>query len=119
MASQQSNFHPSYDAEICIGSDPVRTTLNLSDDLLTEAKALAEAFPDRSVVWVSATDGKPLGLAHTFGLRPITATGQANNNDFIFWGWRNGVQNNARSLQFSAAGVVTEHALDRAYSLIK
>ncbi len=44
---------------------------------------------------------------------------QANNNDFIFWGWRNGVQNNARSIQFSAAGVATEHALDRAYSLIK
>ena len=39
--SRQSIVHPSYDAEICIGSDPVRTTLNLSDDLLTEAKALA------------------------------------------------------------------------------
>jgi len=52
-------------------------------NLTPEAKALAEAFPDRSVVWVSATDGKPLGLAHTFGLRPITATGQANNNDFF------------------------------------
>lgn len=38
---QQSCFHPSYYAEICIASDPVRTTLNLSDDLLTEAKALA------------------------------------------------------------------------------
>jgi hypothetical protein len=37
---QQSIVHPSYYAEICIGSDPVRTTLNLSDDLLTEAKAL-------------------------------------------------------------------------------
>jgi hypothetical protein len=38
--SQQSIFHPSCNAEICIGSDPVRTTLNLSDDLLREAKAL-------------------------------------------------------------------------------
>ncbi|MBK9239077.1 MAG: hypothetical protein IPL75_02185 [Acidobacteria bacterium] len=44
---------------------------------------------------------------------------QANNNDFIFWGWRNGVQNNARSIQYSPTNVVTEHALDRAYSLIK
>jgi len=44
---------------------------------------------------------------------------QANNNDFIYWGWRNGVQNNARSIQASATGVITEHALDRAYSLIK
>lgn len=38
---QHSIVHPSYNAEICIGPDPVRTTLNLSDDLLTEAKALA------------------------------------------------------------------------------
>ena len=44
---------------------------------------------------------------------------QANNNDFIFWGWRNGVQNNGRSIQYSPTGVVTEHALDRAYSLIR
>ena len=44
---------------------------------------------------------------------------QTNNNDFIFWGWRNGVQNNARSIQYSPTNVVTEHALDRAYSLIK
>jgi hypothetical protein len=52
-------------------------------NLSAEKKALAEAYPDRSVIWISATDGKPLGLAHKFGVRPIVATGQANNNDFF------------------------------------
>lgn len=54
-----------------------------SGNLTAEQQALVAAYPDRSVIWVSATDGKPLGLAHTFGLRPIVATGQANNNDFF------------------------------------
>jgi hypothetical protein len=44
---------------------------------------------------------------------------QANNPDFIFWGWRNGVQNNARSIQYNPDGSVVEHALDRAYSLLR
>ncbi len=51
--------------------------------LSAEQKALAAAYPDRSVIWISAANGKPLGLAHNFGIRPIVATGQANNNDFF------------------------------------
>jgi hypothetical protein len=51
--------------------------------LTQEQRDLAAAYPDRSVIWVSADSGKPLGVAHVFGLRPITATGQVNNNDFF------------------------------------
>jgi len=51
-------------------------------NLSAEKKALAEAYPDRSVIWINAINGKPMGVAHVFGLRPIVATGQANNNDF-------------------------------------
>jgi hypothetical protein len=44
---------------------------------------------------------------------------QANNPDFIFWGWRNGVQSNGRSIQINPQNIVTEWPLDRAYSLIR
>lgn len=50
--------------------------------LTQEQKDLIAAYPDRSLIWVSASTGKPLGIAHQFGVRPIVATGQANNNDF-------------------------------------
>jgi len=54
------------------------------DPNLSQAqKDLAAAYPDRSVIWISAANGKPLGLAHVFGLNPIVATGQANNNAFF------------------------------------
>jgi hypothetical protein len=52
-------------------------------NLTQEQKDLAAAYPDRSVIWVSAANGKPMGVAHVFGLRPVVATGQANNNDFF------------------------------------
>jgi len=51
-------------------------------NLSQEKKDLAAAYPDRSLIWIDAATGKPLGLAHVIGLRPVTATGQANNNDF-------------------------------------
>lgn len=51
-------------------------------NLPQDKKDLAAAYPDRSVIWVDAATGKPLGVAHVFGLTPVTATGQANNNDF-------------------------------------
>jgi hypothetical protein len=44
---------------------------------------------------------------------------QAGNPGFIFWGWRNGLPNNNRSVQINPAGAVTEFPLDRAYSLIQ
>ncbi len=52
-------------------------------NLSQELKDRAAAYPDRSLIWIDAATGKPMGIAHEFGLRPITATGQANNNDFF------------------------------------
>ena len=52
-----------------------------------EDAALAAQYPDRSLVWINATTGKPMGVALTFGVEPIQATGQGNNYDFYNeWG---------------------------------
>jgi hypothetical protein len=53
-----------------------------ASSLTQQQTEIINAYPDRSLIWISATTGKPLGIAHKFGVRPITATGQANNNDF-------------------------------------
>jgi hypothetical protein len=44
---------------------------------------------------------------------------QAGNPGFIFWGWRNGLSSNNRSVQISSTGALTEFPIDRAYSLIQ
>jgi hypothetical protein len=50
-------------------------------------KALAAAYPDRSLIWIDAATGRPLGIAHVFGVTPITVTGQLSQLDFYSqWG---------------------------------
>ena len=49
--------------------------------------ALAAAYPDNSLIWIDANTGAPLGLAHVFGVHPVTVTGQASQNDYYHeWG---------------------------------
>ncbi|MBI2926269.1 MAG: discoidin domain-containing protein [Verrucomicrobia bacterium] len=51
--------------------------------LSQEQKDLAAAYPDRSLIWIEAATGKPMGIAHVIGVHPVTVTGQANQNDFF------------------------------------
>ena len=62
--------------------------INESNTNNTQAdKDLAAAYPDSSLIWIEAATGKSLGLAHVFGVHPITVTGQASQNDFFHeWG---------------------------------
>jgi hypothetical protein len=58
-------------------------------------KDLAAAYPDSSLIWIDAATGKSLGLAHVFGIHPITITGQASQNDFFHeWGIDQDVEGN-------------------------
>ncbi|MBN9693462.1 MAG: immunoglobulin domain-containing protein [Verrucomicrobia bacterium] len=59
-----------------------------------ETKALAAAYPDRSLIWLDAATGKPLGIAWKESLTPtsdigidVTAEGQGSqsNNNNAWW----------------------------------
>ncbi|MBL9171049.1 MAG: discoidin domain-containing protein [Verrucomicrobiales bacterium] len=66
----------------------------LSPDVTPEQLAKAAQFPDRSLVWLEAATGKPLGVAWSESLRPadlidydVTAgqTGYQANKGYAFW----------------------------------
>ena len=57
-------------------------------------KALAEQYPDRSLIWIEAATGKPLGLAWQESLQPADSigydvtgahTGYQANKDYALW----------------------------------
>ncbi|HAM71789.1 MAG TPA: hypothetical protein DCM86_09115 [Verrucomicrobiales bacterium] len=61
--------------------------INEGDANLTdEQKAIAAAYPDRSIVWIDAHTGKPLGVALTVPVRPMELPAGNNSPDF-FWEW--------------------------------
>ncbi|HAB16263.1 MAG TPA: hypothetical protein DCE44_07420, partial [Verrucomicrobiales bacterium] len=77
--------------------------INEQDPNITPAdQALAAAYPDRSLIWIDAATGKPLGLAWKESLTPTSDIGidvtspthgyQSNNNNA--W-WRVGIDDGA------------------------
>lgn len=57
------------------------------------------------------------GVRYWLGIQAQVDYLQANNPNFVYWGWRNGVVNNNRSIMIGPSGDRTEFALDRAYSI--
>lgn len=57
------------------------------------------------------------GVRYWLGIQAQVDELQANNPDFVFWGWRNGTSYNNRSVQINAAGSRTEYSTDRAFSI--
>jgi hypothetical protein len=53
----------------------------------THDAALSAAYPDNSLIWLDAATGRPLGVAHVFGVHPVTVTGQGSQDDYYHeWG---------------------------------
>ncbi|MBM3903422.1 MAG: hypothetical protein FJ379_15250, partial [Verrucomicrobia bacterium] len=74
------------------------TDANLSAD----DKALAAAYPDRSLIWLDAKTGKPLGIAFKESLSPTTAIGinvtaadQGDQSADVYAWWRVGIDEGA------------------------
>jgi len=96
--------------------DATRYLLMVRENGIAEAsaseadKALAQQYPDRSLIWIEAATGKSLGLAHVFGVQPITVTGQGNNLDFFTeWGIDDG-QEGSRALYSTHKNVILRWA---------
>lgn len=51
-----------------------------------QKQALAAQYPDRSVIWIDARTGRPLGVAASFPRQPVVNVAQGGNSDF-FWKW--------------------------------
>jgi hypothetical protein len=71
--------------------DSQRYLLMIRENGIIESAAhdtnLANAYPDNSLIWIDANTGAPLGLAHVFGVHPVTVTGQGSQNDYYHeWG---------------------------------
>lgn len=56
--------------------------------LSAEDRALAEQYPDRSLIWINPTNGAPLGLAFAMPIYPVELVpdSQSSPDDF-FWNW--------------------------------
>lgn len=73
--------------------------INEGDPSLSAAdRALAEAFPDRSLIWLDATTAKPLGVAWKESLNPaallgidVTAEGGGSQGAAVYAWWRVGI----------------------------
>jgi len=69
--------------------DSTRYLLFVRENGIVEGSAtpadaiLATNYPDRSLIWINATSGAPMGIAHVIGITPITVTGQGNQLDFF------------------------------------
>jgi hypothetical protein len=73
-------------------------------------KALAAAYPDRSLIWIDAATGRRLGIAHVFGVTPVTVTGQANQLDYYSqWGIEDGAEG-SRALYSTHKNVILRWA---------
>ena len=48
-----------------------------------EDLALAALYPDRSLIWINASSGAPMGIAKVIGIRPVPITGQSSDLDFF------------------------------------
>lgn len=57
------------------------------------------------------------GTRYWFSVMAVVDYIQQGNPSFTFWGWRNGVANNNRSVAVDPAGNFTAYTLDRAYTL--
>jgi hypothetical protein len=57
------------------------------------------------------------GSRYWFSVMAVVDYTQQGNPSFVFWGWRNGVVNNNRSVLVDPSGNFTTYALDRAYTL--
>lgn len=51
---------------------------------------MAASYPDRSVIWIDAKTGKPLGIAAKFPIRPVTNATQDNADFYWKWGLSDG-----------------------------
>lgn len=73
--------------------------INEDDPSLSAAdRALSEAYPDRSLVWLDATTAKPLGVAWKESLNPaaqlgidVTAEGSGSQGAAVYAWWRVGI----------------------------
>ena len=45
--------------------------------------ALSQAYPDRSLIWINPTNGNPMGLALTVGLRPVQPSEWYTNFQYV------------------------------------
>lgn len=64
------------------GIDETDPSLSAAD------RALAEQYPDRSIIWINAATGAPMGIAHKMPIYPVELTpdSQSSRDDF-FWNW--------------------------------
>ena len=68
--------------------------INENDPNLTqELRDRAAAFPDRSIIWIDAATGKPLGVALTTEVLPVTLAAP-EQNPIHAW-WKFGIQDGA------------------------
>jgi len=69
--------------------DATRYLLFVRENGINEATAnsadaiLATNYPDRSLIWINAATGAPMGIAHRFGINPVVITGQSGQNDLF------------------------------------
>lgn len=74
--------------------DSTRLLLGIRENGINETTAspadlaLAAQYPDRSIIWINAATGAPLGIAHQMPVFPVTLEDgtQSSPNDF-FWNW--------------------------------
>lgn len=74
--------------------DATRLMLGIRENGINESTAsaadlaLAQQYPDRSIIWINPTNGAPLGLAHKMPVFPVELAdgSQGSPNDF-FWNW--------------------------------
>ncbi len=79
-------------------------------NITPQQQQLAQQYPDRSLIWIDAATGRPLGLAFVFGVNPITVTGQANQFDFYNeWGIDEDVEGK-RALYYGHKNVILRYA---------
>src|SRR5262245_22410645 len=71
---------------------------------------LAALYPDRSLIWIDAATGKSMGIAHVFGVNPVTVTGQGSQFDFYTeWGIDEDIEG-SRALYSSHKNVILRWA---------
>jgi hypothetical protein len=65
--------------------------LNENDPgLSAESRARAKAFPDRSIIWIDAKTGKPLGIALTTEVFPARVPAESSTDPWWKWGISDG-----------------------------
>ena len=79
--------------QVCFGKllpyDATRLMLFVKENGINEGSAtpedaiIATNYPDRSLIFINAASGAPMGIAHVIPIQPIAITGQASQLDYF------------------------------------